>query len=139
MGYVIDLVLIAFGAALINNFVLYHFVGICPLIGVSRKVEMATVMKDLMKDPELKIEAKRVSSFVTKLIPEVNATPEDQKQLKLEVGKLAEKALTEEAKIFLKAEFKAEVTVYGEEDPQSYDPKRRASAAKPYRPAIYIE
>jgi Na+-translocating ferredoxin:NAD+ oxidoreductase subunit A len=41
MGYVIDLVLIAMGAALINNFVLYYFVGICPFIGVSRKVEMA--------------------------------------------------------------------------------------------------
>lgn len=41
MGYLIDLVLIALGAALINNFVLYYFVGICPFIGVSRKVEMA--------------------------------------------------------------------------------------------------
>ena len=41
MGYVIDLMLIALGAALINNFVFYYFVGICPFIGVSRKVEMA--------------------------------------------------------------------------------------------------
>ncbi|MFO7963495.1 MAG: Rnf-Nqr domain containing protein [Desulfobacterales bacterium] len=44
MGYLIDLVLIALGAALINNFVLYYFVGICPFIGVSRKVEMAVGM-----------------------------------------------------------------------------------------------
>ena len=41
MGYLIDIILIALGAALINNFVLYYFVGICPFIGVSRKVEMA--------------------------------------------------------------------------------------------------
>ena len=41
MSYVIDIVLIALSAALINNFVLYYFVGICPFIGVSRKVEMA--------------------------------------------------------------------------------------------------
>lgn len=41
MSYIIDISLIAMGAALINNFVLYYFVGICPFIGVSRRVDMA--------------------------------------------------------------------------------------------------
>lgn len=41
MSYLIDICLIALGAALINNFVLYYFVGICPFIGVSRRVDMA--------------------------------------------------------------------------------------------------
>lgn len=41
MNYLIDIILIAIGAALINNFVLYYFVGICPFIGVSRRVDMA--------------------------------------------------------------------------------------------------
>ena len=41
MDYLIDIILIALSAALINNFVLYYFVGICPFIGVSRKVDMA--------------------------------------------------------------------------------------------------
>jgi electron transport complex protein RnfA len=41
MSYLIDISLIALGAALINNFVLYYFVGICPFIGVSRRVDMA--------------------------------------------------------------------------------------------------
>jgi len=41
MNYIIDITMIAIGAALINNFVLYYFVGICPFIGVSRKVDMA--------------------------------------------------------------------------------------------------
>jgi len=44
MNYLIDILLIALGAALINNFVLYYFVGICPFIGVSRHVGMAVVM-----------------------------------------------------------------------------------------------
>jgi Na+-translocating ferredoxin:NAD+ oxidoreductase subunit A len=39
--YLIDILLIALGAALINNFIFYYFVGICPFIGVSRRVEMA--------------------------------------------------------------------------------------------------
>ena len=37
----IDIFLISITAALINNFVLYYFVGICPFIGVSRQVSMA--------------------------------------------------------------------------------------------------
>lgn len=41
MGYLIDIILIAISAALINNFTLYYFVGICPFIGVSRNVDMA--------------------------------------------------------------------------------------------------
>lgn len=44
MGYIVDIFLIAVGAALINNFVLYYFVGICPFIGVSRRVDMALGM-----------------------------------------------------------------------------------------------
>ncbi len=44
MIYLIDIMLIALSAAVINNFVLYYFVGICPFVGVSRKVEMAVGM-----------------------------------------------------------------------------------------------
>ena len=41
MEYITDIILIAVGAALVNNFVLTYFVGICPFIGVSRRVDMA--------------------------------------------------------------------------------------------------
>ena len=41
MEYILNIFLIAISAALINNFVLYYFVGICPFVGVSRQVEMA--------------------------------------------------------------------------------------------------
>ncbi|MHC4294770.1 MAG: electron transport complex protein RnfA [Planctomycetota bacterium] len=41
MEYIGTLLLIAVGAALINNFVLHYFVGICPFLGVSRRVDMA--------------------------------------------------------------------------------------------------
>jgi electron transport complex protein RnfA len=41
MDYLVTLILIALSAALINNFVLHYFVGICPFLGVSRRVDMA--------------------------------------------------------------------------------------------------
>lgn len=44
MDYLFDIMLISISAALINNFVLYYFVGICPFIGVSRQVGMAVGM-----------------------------------------------------------------------------------------------
>jgi electron transport complex protein RnfA len=44
MEMLADLLLIAVGAALINNFVLTYFVGICPFLGVSRRIDMALGM-----------------------------------------------------------------------------------------------
>jgi len=41
MDTFIILVQIAIGAALINNFVLHYFVGICPFLGVSRRIDTA--------------------------------------------------------------------------------------------------
>ena len=41
MAYLTELILIAVGAAVINNFVFTYFVGICPYLGVSRRVDMA--------------------------------------------------------------------------------------------------
>ena len=39
-----DLIIIFLGAALINNFVLSYFLGICPFIGVSSKISSAVSM-----------------------------------------------------------------------------------------------
>ena len=39
-----ELLIIAVGAILINNFVLVQFLGICPFLGVSKKVETASGM-----------------------------------------------------------------------------------------------
>ena len=41
MEYLFDILMIALSAALINNFVLINFVGICPFVGVSKNVGMA--------------------------------------------------------------------------------------------------
>jgi electron transport complex protein RnfA len=41
---VTDLLLLALGASLVNNFVLTHFLGLCPFVGVSRRFEAAAGM-----------------------------------------------------------------------------------------------
>jgi hypothetical protein len=50
-----------------------------------------------------------------------------------------EKEIIEDAAVFLKGLFNAQVTVYSEEDEARYDPKQRAALAMPGQPAIYIE
>ncbi len=39
-----DLLLLALGASLVNNFVLTQFLGLCPFVGVSRRLEVAAGM-----------------------------------------------------------------------------------------------
>jgi len=41
MDTLVSLIMIFISAALINNFVLHYFVGICPFLGVSRRVDTA--------------------------------------------------------------------------------------------------
>ena len=41
METVVVLIEIVLSAALINNFVLHYFVGICPFLGVSRRIDTA--------------------------------------------------------------------------------------------------
>ncbi len=41
MEYITQIVLLVISTALIHNYVLYYFVGICPFLGVSKRVDMA--------------------------------------------------------------------------------------------------
>ena len=57
-----ELLLIAVGAALVNNVVLSQFLGLCPFLGVSKKVETAAGMGGAV------IYVLTISSFITSLI-----------------------------------------------------------------------
>lgn len=57
-----ELLLIAIGAALVNNVVLSQFLGLCPFLGVSKKVETAAGMGGAV------IFVLTISSFITSLI-----------------------------------------------------------------------
>jgi hypothetical protein len=65
--------------------------------------------------------------------------PNEKKQRIMQVGVINERQIVKEAEDFLKRELNAEIYCYNEEDPELYDPKKRARLAKPNRPAIYIE
>ncbi len=106
---------------------------------VSGKVAMSEIMKELMKDNKMKRTAKRLAKFTGQITEEINRMSSERKRRQLKVGIAPENQILKDAEIFFKREFNAEVYVYQEEDTHCYDPKNRASSAKPYRPAIYIE
>jgi leucyl-tRNA synthetase len=106
---------------------------------VDKKVTMKDLMGKLISDPILKKKAKKLAQFVGRSLDEINQMPEDVRSKVVRIGELREEQMLKEAKEFLEREFKADVYVFNEEARDSYDPKNRAQAAKPYRPAIYIE
>ena len=106
---------------------------------VPTKVGLSALMKELMKDPELKKAAKDVAKFTSQIIDEVNQMPEDKKNRGLRIGIMNENQALKQAEDFFEREFNAEVYTYSEDDIQRYDPKKKAGLARPWRPAIYIE
>jgi leucyl-tRNA synthetase len=103
------------------------------------KLEQGILIKELLKDADLKGKAKEIANFVGKIIEEINRMPQERKERLTRVKCIDEVQVLEEAKEFLKAEINAEIAIYKEESPSLYDPKNRAKMAKPWRPAIYIE
>jgi len=106
---------------------------------ITEKIETNTLIKELMKDEELKRKAKQTVAYTSKVIKEINQTPVRKRKIRLTIGEINERETISQAKNFLEKELNAEIKVFSENDAKRYDPKNRAVNAIPYRPAIYIE
>ena len=106
---------------------------------ISAKIDQSKVMKELMKDPNMKKMAKEAAGFISRIVEEINRMPEDKRSRQLSVGIIDENQALKATEVFLGRELSAKIFTYREEDPKCPDPKKRAKFAKPYRPAIYIE
>ena len=91
-----ELILIAIGAALVNNVVLSQFLGICAFLGVSKKMDTAAGMGGAV------IFVLTISSFVTSLIYKFILAPAELDYLKTIVFILVIAALVQFVEMFLK-------------------------------------
>lgn len=91
-----ELLLIAVGSALVNNVVLSQFLGLCPFLGVSKKVETASGMGAAV------IFVITVASFVASVIYEFILTPFHLDYLRTIVFILVIAALVQFVEMFLK-------------------------------------
>jgi leucyl-tRNA synthetase len=90
-------------------------------------------------DPALKERMKDVSKLAARLAKDLQATAPDMQEKRRRLGTFNEREALEDAIGFLSKEFKCTVTVHDETDEKKHDPKGRAQAAQPFRPAIYVE
>jgi len=103
------------------------------------KQETSALIRELLKNPEMREHAKEVANMAPRVAEEVMKMSEEKRETQLKIGALDERETLEKAKSFLGEEFRAEIHVFKEDEPELYDPKNRAKLAKPYRPAIFIE
>jgi electron transport complex protein RnfA len=91
-----DLLLIAIGSAVVNNVVLSQFLGLCPFLGVSKKVETASGMGVAV------IFVITIASLVTALINKFILIPANLTYLQTIVFILVIAALVQFVEMFLK-------------------------------------
>lgn len=91
-----ELLIIAIGSALVNNVVLSQFFGICPFLGVSKKVDTAAGMGGAV------VFVITIASFVTGLIYKFILTPLGFEYLQTIVFILIIAALVQFVEMFLK-------------------------------------
>ena len=91
-----ELLIIAVGSALVNNVVLSQFLGICPFLGVSKKVETAAGMGGAV------IFVITLSSFITGLIYKFVLVPTHFEYLQTIVFILVIAAVVQFVEMFLK-------------------------------------
>ena len=91
-----ELLLIIVGSALVNNVVLSQFLGLCPFLGVSKKIETAAGMGGAV------IFVITLSSFVTSLIYKFILVPTGLEYLQTIVFILIIAALVQFVEMFLK-------------------------------------
>lgn len=91
-----ELLIIAIGAAVVNNVVLSQFLGLCPFFGVSKKIETAAGMGGAV------IFVITLSSLVTSLIYKFILVPLDMSYMQTIVCILVIAALVQFVEMFLK-------------------------------------
>jgi len=97
-----------------------------------KNLEMKNLMKEAMKNKDIKLHSKEASKYAQKLIQDMKKIGDEKHQL------IDEKILLINAKDFIEKELNSKIEVYSA-DEKCYDPKGRAKNAEPFRPAIYVE
>lgn len=100
-------------------------------------LEVGTLIKSLMANPEMKRFGKEIPKFVQKIIPEFKGGGAERYGAVASSG-LDEQALLKEAATFLEKEIGCPVEIFSADSPE-YDPEKKSRFAEPLRPAIYIE
>jgi leucyl-tRNA synthetase len=102
-----------------------------------KQLTVPALTKSVMADPEIRLKGKEASDFARKMAEELmKRSPEelDKLSLRLEEGEVLTSATP-----FIAQEVGCAISVYSADDASAPDPHKKARAAQPRRPAIYVE
>jgi len=100
-------------------------------------LEVGTLIKKLMANPDLKRFGKEIPKFVQKIVQEFKSGSADRYEI-LTGPNIDEQTLLKESISFLEKEIGCLVEVHSADSP-AFDPGKKSRFAEPLRPAIYIE
>jgi len=103
------------------------------------QTNIGTIIKSLIANKETE-QIKKDPDFVKKTLNDILSEPVELRKGRMNVGQIDEKQIiSSELSSLVKNDYDVELSVFSESDSEKYDPKNKAKAARPFKPAILIE
>ena len=103
------------------------------------QTNVGTIIKSLIGNKETE-QIKKDPDFVKKTLNDILSEPVELRKGRMNIGQIDEKQIiSSELSSLVKNDYDVELSVFSESDSEKYDPKNKAKAARPFKPAILIE
>jgi len=103
------------------------------------QTNIGAIIKSLIANKETE-QIKKDPDFVKKTLNDILSDPVELRKGRIDIGQIDEKQIiSSELSSLVKNDYDVELSVFSESDPEKYDPKNKAKAARPFKPAILIE
>jgi len=103
------------------------------------QTNIGTIIKSLIANKETE-QIKKDPDFVKKTLNDILSEPVELRKGRMNIGQIDEKQIiSSELSSLVKNDYGVELSVFSESDSEKYDPKNKAKAARPFKPAILIE
>jgi len=103
------------------------------------QTNIGIIIKSLIANKETE-QIKKDPDFVKKTLNDILSEPVELRKGRMKIGQIDEKEIiSSELSSLVKNDYDVELSVFSESDSEKYDPKNKAKAARPFKPAILIE
>jgi leucyl-tRNA synthetase len=103
------------------------------------QTNIGIIIKSLIANKETE-QIKKDPDFVKKTLNDILSEPVELRKGRMNVDQIDEKQIiSSELSSLVKNDYDVELSVFSESDSEKYDPKNKAKAARPFKPAILIE
>ena len=103
------------------------------------QTNIGAIIKSLIANKETE-QIKKNPDFVKKTLNDILSEPLELRKGRMKIGQIDEKEIiNSELSSLVKNDYNVELSVFSESDSEKYDPKNKAKAARPFKPAILIE